>query len=197
MSQTTSVARLRVVLAEHFDSAPAVLRAMREAELIAHGRPGRDGVCSAPVDARTAALVLLALASGAEPFQAPAAALRLSAFRLRYIDSTRASNPNPTRRRVDADVSLSLWDVLTADLRGTAGEIVDHEPVGWIFGRFEVVRAALEGLVFQPDEVPHAGEVTREVKISSSVLRQIAELFSLPPAELTAAAMSAAHGVVG
>ncbi len=82
---TTTVARLRDVLAPTFPETATVLRRFREAGLIAAGSGGRDGRGSAPITPHQAVLALLALASGVAPIEAPTAALALAEYRLRAV----------------------------------------------------------------------------------------------------------------
>ena len=77
----TTVSRLRPALGSHFSQVDAVLRRLRDAGLLPYGSAGRGGVNSAPVTATEAALVLLALASGAEPIDASTVAADLASWR--------------------------------------------------------------------------------------------------------------------
>src|SRR4051794_4743885 len=102
-----TVARLRTALHNHFPETKTdtVLRRLREFGLLRADSPGHDGVGSATVAPRHAALALLALCADVEPAAAPAEALRVGNFRLRALDH------HTDRRWVDGE-GLTFLDML-------------------------------------------------------------------------------------
>lgn len=103
----STVARLREVLADYFGAAEArtALLRLREHDLLPSGTHGRCG--SAAITVQQAALALLALASGAEPRQAPAEAQRLAAYRLKamFLPVVGVSH----RRPIDSKLRFGDW----------------------------------------------------------------------------------------
>jgi hypothetical protein len=181
--RTTTISKLRPVLAEDFPQSRTTLLRLHEAGVVPKGRAGRDGIGSAVVDQRTLALILIALAvPGFTPIEAPAAAQEYAGWRLRFeetghvpVDDPRAGlHLQPLFRRHVDDLRTVL-DVLTDALDA------DAPPTTWHFDEFEVVCAGIPRLIFTPDEVAvfsGGARVLHRTIVPASVVRAIAELLA-------------------
>lgn len=183
---TTSIARLRERLEEDFPSFDAVARRLREAGLLPAGTAGRNGVGSAQLDYRQTTLLLLALASGADPVDAPSEAQRIGAFKLLRHDETH-SGTEP-RRTPFENQHLDLLTALTIEL-----ERFDENrpPSSWNITRNGACQASPDRLLFGAslESVTDPADydcVIRTCTIPARLLADIAELFH--PARAEAAA---------
>jgi hypothetical protein len=176
---TTTVAQLRPLLADYFGwpETNTALRVLRLAGVIGEGASGFGGCRSAPLDARQAALVLLALASSVQPKDCAAEAERLGAFRLLRRDMTQAGEV--PRLAVYENQQINLLDALVCQL--VRGVDDDHQPPGWVIGSHEAAQAAPDRLVFGDGEP--ASEVERQTVIGARLLADIGGLFREPRAE--------------
>jgi hypothetical protein len=172
-----TVARLRNALTHYFEREliDTVLRRMREAGVIEAGRPGRNGAGSAQIDPRQAALVLIALGSGADPISAPAAAERIGDFRCRAIDHTHTSDPNPRREHLDGLSGITFLEFLTGELGLVRGGLPGYEPTGWNIDGHEASQLAPDRLVF--GGLPRNEVVRRITVIPSRLIRDVAAIF--------------------
>src|SRR5437762_1864363 len=123
--RTTTISKLRPVLAEDFPQSRTILLRLHEAGVVPKGRAGRAGIGSAVVDQRTLALILIALAVPVfTPIEAPAAAQECAGWRLRFAESGHVPVDDPRVERLQlqplsrrhVEDQRTVLDVLTADL---------------------------------------------------------------------------------
>jgi len=182
----TTLARLKAALDPHFDAVGRTARRMREAGLIDAGTAGRDGVGSAKVSIRQAVLLLLALASNAEPIAAPAEAQRIAAFKLLRHDETRGGEP--PQRTVFENQSLTLLDALVNEIERCDA---DRPPSAWDIATNGACQANWDRLVFGPSletltDPADSDCVVRFCRLPSRLLGDIAELFRAADAKAAA-----------
>jgi hypothetical protein len=184
---TTTVARLRLVLADYFEP-PCVDTALRCARLagqIPEGQSGYAGCRSAPVTIRQALLIPLALASEAHPKEAPAAAERIGALRLLRHDETHAGCP--ARRMPYENQTLTLLDALVSEVERF--DPPDRMPSSWHISDGGACMIAPDRLLFGPnheDVLDPAECVIRSCRLPARLLVDIAELFHAERAEAAA-----------
>jgi hypothetical protein len=178
---TTTVAKLRPLLANYFDPPrlDTALRVAREVGVISEGQSGFGGCRSAPVDIRQVALVLLALPSGANPKDGPAEAERIGAFRLLRRDNTHLGREphEPRSQPYQGERIITLGDFMAAEIgRGTDP---DHLSLGWCIGdEHEAWRLDPDHLVFGDGTPGGLGDcVERLTKLPMSLFADIAGLF--------------------
>jgi hypothetical protein len=182
---TTTVARLRRVLAGYFDE-PVVytaFRCARYAGQIPAGASGYAGCRSAPITVQQSLLVVLALASSAEPKDGPAAASRIDAFPLLRRDETRASEP-ARRTRYDPKETMTLGDFMAAEIERY--DPPDRMPSSWHISNRGASQIAPDRLLFGPsheDLWDPAETVVRSCRLPARLLVDIAELFHAERAE--------------
>lgn len=161
---TIPLCRLRAVLNEGLDDLGTVIRRLRESGLLPEGKGGRDGVGSARLDARDAALTLLAMAatSWCEPCEAPREAERIADFMLRDESGPR------------------VIDVLAGEILAIAldapGAAQHYQPGAWTVSRYHVHQQAL-GLTFAGDASPAQDRVVRSTVLMPGVIEDVAGLF--------------------
>ena len=182
----TTLARLKAALDPHFDAVGRTARRMREAGLIDAGTAGRDGVGSAKVSIRQAVLLLLALASNAEPIAAPAEAQRIAAFKLLRHDETHSGEP--PQRTVFENQSLTLLDALVNEIERCDA---DRPPSAWDIATNGARQANWDRLVFGPSletltDPADSDCVVRFCRLPSRLLGDIAELFRAADAKAAA-----------
>jgi hypothetical protein len=180
---TTTVSRLRRVLIGYFEE-PVVntaLRCARHAGQIPHGTAGRNGCGSAPVTVRQALLIPLALASEAQPKDAPAEAERIGAFKLLRRDETHIGY-EPKRTPFE-NQTITLLDAMANEIERCDD---DHLPSGWDIAAHGACQVAPDRLVFGRSlaELSDPADcVIRTTRIPGRLLADIAELFRLDRAE--------------
>ena len=183
---TTTIAALREVLAADFPEARTVTRRCREAGLIGSGKAGRGGVGSARVTSRDCRLLLIAASAPGAISAAPAEALRIAGFRLRYLERTRATEPHSLQF---IDTPMTFIEFLIAQIDGIRGAVPDLDLVGWRISRHQAMQRSPERLVFTGPEMPvypdpRLEPVERSTAIPARLIRDIAALFpALPPAD--------------
>jgi hypothetical protein len=172
-----TVAQLRRTLIAHFPDAGTVLRRMRDASLIDRGTPGRDGVGSAAIEPKHAALALLAMGALAwsSPVETPEEARRLAAFAL-HLPRT--------------DDPPALLPVLAGELRRVAS---GGEPGAWRLGEHACVRdCGGQRWRFGGEVLPVLDDgngrpvellINRVTEISPALIADIGRLFAPIPAE--------------
>jgi hypothetical protein len=183
---TVSVAQLRRALADYFDPvvAATAIRCARYAGQIPEGRSGYAG--SAPVTIRQALIVVLALASEAQPKDAPVAAERIGAFRLLRRDETHISEP-ARRTRYDPTETMTLIDFMAAEVERY--DPPDRMPSSWHISDRGASQIAPDRLLFGPsheDLWDPAETVVRSCRLPARLLIDIAELFHAARAEAAA-----------
>jgi hypothetical protein len=180
---TTTVSRLRRVLIGYFEE-PIVntaLRCARHSGQIPHGTAGRNGCGSAPVTIRHALLIALALASDAQPKDAPAEAQRIGAFKLLRRDETHIGY-EPKRTPFE-NQTVTLLDAMANEIERCDD---DHPPSCWNIAAHGACQAYPDRLVFGPSlaELSDPSDcVVRSCTIPSRLLADIACLFRLDRAE--------------
>lgn len=174
MSDTITLAALRKAVEADFPDAETRLRRCREAGLIPAGGPGRGGVNSARLTPRDAARALIALSVPCDPIHAPAEAKRIGNFRLRAIDFTHVSDPNPRRQHLDGLGGVTFLRFLTAELEAGCGASPGYESSGWDISDNEATQRWPDRLVF--GGLPRNG-VQRVTVIPASLVREIGSLF--------------------
>jgi hypothetical protein len=184
---TTTIAALREMMATYyFPEIATVIRRCREAGLIAAGKAGRGGVGSARATPRDCALLLIAASAPGPISAAPAEALRIAGFRLRYLERTRATEPHSLQF---IDTPMTFIEFLVAQIDGIRGAVPDLDLVGWRISRHQAMQRSPERLVFTGPEMPvypdpRLEPVERSTAIPARLIRDIAALFApLPPAE--------------
>jgi hypothetical protein len=177
---TVRLNRLRSVLSEPFGAArvTSTARKMREAGMLPAGRGGFGGAHSARLSPQHVALILLALASGADPAQCPAAAKRLAGFKLVAI-----SGPRGRRLVTETAAALRSIDVLAGCISAAVERSIPV-PASWTIGASECRMEALEVAIFS-DGSP-AG-IVRETRLPGPLLGEIAGAFERPASAAVAA----------
>jgi hypothetical protein len=185
---TTTVACLRRTLSDYFEG-PVVNTAIRSARhfgQIPHGTAGRAGCGSAPIDARQAVLLVLALCSGswAHPKDGPHEAERLGRFKLLRRDENPGGG-EPTKRTPYENQHI---DLLTAMVNEIERLDDDHMPSSWNIASNGVCQAAPDRLLFGDslEDVTDPADVdriVRQTRIPARLLADIAELFHARCAE--------------
>jgi hypothetical protein len=180
----TTIAALRCCIAEYFGKAEtrtALLR-LREAGLLPWGCGGRGG--SAEITTRHAVLALIGLASGAEPINAPAEAVRIGAFKLLRRDQTHSSEP--ARRVAFENQTVDLLTVMANEVE-RADE--DHPPSSWDIAAHGACQVHYDRLVFGPSLAAltdPSDSVVRSCRIPGRLLADVAALFHAERVEAAA-----------
>jgi hypothetical protein len=161
-SETAPLCRLRASLEGGIDDAQTIIRRLREAGVLPHGGSGRNGVHSARVGVREAALILLAIGCRAwtGPANASAEACRLADFRLDGHGE-------------------KLIDVFAGTIAGLAAG-VDGCDASWSVSRRTVRQLQLGWTFSGSDEPPDRDHVTRWTVIPAGLVSDIGAIFRRP-----------------
>jgi hypothetical protein len=181
MPNTVTIARLRPTVADYFGEAATdtAFRAARIAGQIPAGRAGRGGCGSAALLVHQVLLVLLALASGAQPKDGAAAAERIAAFQLLRHDDSNRGDPirTPYKGQPVALIDFMVGEVERCD--------DDRPPSSWAISAAGACQAATERRVFgasldtlaDPSDYP-SDSVLRSCILPARLFGDIAALFA-------------------
>ena len=201
-----TVARLREALAPSFPGVDTVFRRLRQGGVLPAGTAGRNGVGSAQLEMRQAALALIALASGVAPIEAPTEARRIGGYVLR-ARAVWLSDQNRWFARYICDESRPTYlDFLEGEhgiARGALPNALPGKPFTFAIGPEDLAAVMLPPesgggmLLFTPDE-PGPPQPATERVIHGSVIATVASLFGpVEQSEISPVLAAQAHALFG